>query len=120
MWRLKPTVLTAALWAYFSTVSARRQLRSGISHPTLRRPPRLPWSATHGVNGVLSRLSPTCLEGALVRQAWLASHGIMRDVVIGVPPEGLGSATAHAWLDGHDQSSPARYLELHRLPPPVS
>jgi hypothetical protein len=68
--------------------------------------------------GALSRLKPTCLERALVLQTWLAAHGTLRDVVIGVPPTGMKSGPAHAWVDGTDRVSPLNYLELHRLPPP--
>ena len=68
--------------------------------------------------GALNRLKPTCLERALVLQAWLAAHGAPRDVIIGIPPTGIRSGPAHAWVDGTDQVSPLGYLELHRLPPP--
>ena len=50
--------------------------------------------------GALARLKPTCLERALVLEAWLAAEGTLRDVVIGVLPDGMKSAPAHAWVDG--------------------
>jgi len=54
-----------------------------------------------------------------VEQAWLASVGTPRDVVIGVPHHGMTEAPAHAWVDGTDSISPTQYVELHRLPPPA-
>jgi hypothetical protein len=82
-------------------------------------PPHLGGGAGRGVAGALSRLSPTCLERALVLQAWLASEGTMRDVIIGLPPDGMKSQPAHAWVDGTESRSAATFLELHRLPPSV-
>ena len=120
MWRLRPTVLLAATWAVFGVASVKRQLRAGRSRPVVRRPPSLPGSAGRGVEGVLTRLSATCLEGAMVRQAWMVAQGDPRDVVIGVPPTGLANGPAHAWVDGLDTRSPQRFLELHRIQPPVS
>jgi hypothetical protein len=65
----------------------------------------------------LLRLRPhTCLEGALVRQRWLASHGCHRDIVIGVGAPSNGFI-AHAWLDGEDDAAAAQFLELTRLLP---
>lgn len=66
--------------------------------------------------GALHRLEPTCLERALVEQAWLASQGVIRDVVIGVLPDGMRNGPAHAWVDNVDVASPTRYPELYRLP----
>src|ERR1700678_3135282 len=117
MWRCKPNVLRAALWALFSLRHVRRQLAAGVIRPIIKTPPTLPGSAGIGVMAVLTRTSPTCLEGALVRQHWLAAHGDRRDVVIGLPKVGFGDTPAHAWVDGTDLSSPLQYVELHRLPP---
>jgi hypothetical protein len=119
MWRLRPTVFLGALWAAFAARVVRRELRNNGMSARVPRPPRLGRWAGRGVTGVLSRLSPTCLERALVLQAWLASQGTMRDVVIGLPPDGLKSQPAHAWVDGTESWSAAAYLELHRLPPSV-
>jgi hypothetical protein len=82
------------------------------------RPSVVSRSAALGVNAVLTRMSPTCLERALVLQRWQASVGDPRDVVIGLPPDGLHASPAHAWVDGLDDASPADYVELHRLPSP--
>ncbi len=118
MWRLRPDVLRAALWALLSLRDARGQLRRGIARPVIRNCPKLPVDAGRGVQGVINRLDPTCLERSLVFQAWLTAHGVLRDVVIGIPPGGLSSGeTAHAWVDGTDAASATRFLELHRWPP---
>ncbi len=116
MWRLKPSVLRAALWAARAAWRARRQLRGGVAHPTLPPCPPLPATAAPGVVGVLRRMERTCLERSLVLQAWLAAHGDYRDIVIGVPETGFGVDPAHAWVDGTEPASDAKYLELHRLP----
>jgi hypothetical protein len=65
----------------------------------------------------LRRVSPTCLERALVVQQWLAAHGDIRDVVIGVQT-GSGGLDAHAWIDGHEPMAELAYNELHRIPAP--
>jgi hypothetical protein len=118
-WRLRPTVLRAAWWALRSTWRVRRQLRAGVSRPTVAAPPDLPTCAALGVDAVLGHLEATCLEGALVRQRWLAAHGVVRDIVIGLPVAGFGPTPAHAWVDGTDQAAEAEHLELHRLPAPT-
>jgi hypothetical protein len=117
MWRLRPTVLLGAIWAWLSVVRVRRDLkRNGLAHKPLQ-PPQLPVSAARGVQGVLARLAPTCLERALVWQAWLAATEDPRDVVIGVLPQGVSGdgSPAHAWVDGTDPVSAGRYRELHRI-----
>jgi hypothetical protein len=119
MWRLRPRVLAGALWAALAAQVVRRRLKQDGVGARVPAPPRLGPGANRGVMGALSRLKPTCLERALVLQAWLASQGTCRDVVIGVPPDGMQSAPAHAWVDGTDAVSPAKYLELHRLRPPT-
>jgi hypothetical protein len=88
-------------------------------------PPRLPRSAGIGVQAVLDRTVPTCLEGALVAQRWFAAHGDSRDVVIGVTTSGADDLAvahdgfaAHAWLDGRDPDAAATYLEMYRIPAP--
>jgi hypothetical protein len=117
MRRVHPSVLAGALWATLAARLVRRRLKRSGVNATVPRPPRLGRGAERGVMGALRRLEPTCLERALVEQAWLASQGVMRDVVIGVPPEGIGKEPAHAWVDGRDARSPSRYVELHRLAP---
>jgi hypothetical protein len=119
VYRLHPALLAGALWALVATQVVRRRLKQDGVHARVPRPPRVGRRGGQGVRAALRRLSPTCLERALVEQAWLASVGTPRDVVIGVPPQGIKEAPAHAWVDGMDTVSPTQYLELHRLPPPV-
>jgi hypothetical protein len=84
---------------------------------TVPEPPALPPSASRGVETWLRVSRHTCLEGALVRQRWLAAHGVMRDVVIGVTAPADAFA-AHAWLDlGAPSAAADPWLELTRLAP---
>ncbi|MGH9105247.1 MAG: lasso peptide biosynthesis protein [Acidimicrobiales bacterium] len=115
--RFHPSVLAGALWAGLAARLVRRELkRAGVRAWVLPPPAWLGPRASRGVKAALRRLEPTCLEKALVLQAWLASQGTLRDVVIGVPPTGMSEQPAHAWVDGLDPVSPANYLEMHRLP----
>ena len=84
-------------------------------HPVVGQPPPLPLSAGIGMEAAMSRFQATCLEAALVRQRWLASHGDRRDIVIGVSTNGIREQPAHAWVEGTDSWAAASYLELHRL-----
>lgn len=119
MWRLRPAVLLGAGWALMSVVRIRHRRKHRHIDGLALRPSPCPPASFDGVRGVLSRLSPTCLERALIWQSWLAARGDLRDVVIGVPSAGLGpeKPPAHAWVDGADPSSATTYLELHRLAP---
>lgn len=118
--KFHPSVLAGALWATFAAFVVHRRLERLGLKATVPPPPRLSRRAGRGVAAALRRLEPTCLEKALVQQAWLASHGVMKEVVIGVPPDGMHKDPAHAWVDGIDAASPTKYIELHRLPPPSS
>lgn len=111
--------LRAALWAQVALLRARWGLRRrGIDRVVVNRPPEgLPLSAGRGVYALLRRRPHTCLERALVLQAWESAHGNMRDVVIGVDPRG-SEFTAHAWLAGELDGNDARFWELMRLPAP--
>ena len=108
--------LRAAWWAYRCLRDTRRRLAAGYSDVRVT-PPALPAAAVRGVDAVLRRAHPTCLEAALVRQRWLTTHGVLCDVVIGVtaPSDGF---RAHAWLDGPSESAAHRpWHELTRLAP---
>jgi hypothetical protein len=118
-WPVSPSLPFSPLWAALAARVVRRELRANGMSARVPRPPRLGRWAGRGVTGALSRLSPTCLERGLVLQAWLASQGTMRDVVIGLPPDGLKSQPAHAWVGATESWSAAAYLELHRLPSSV-
>lgn len=109
-----PTV-RAAWWAFTSLRSTRRRLqRDAVADIAVKPPPPLPDHAGRGVDAVLRRASSTCLERALVLQRWLAEHGTMKDVVVGVT--GRADFRAHAWLDG--EAADERFQELLRLKPP--
>jgi len=108
--------LRAAVWAQRTLRRARRQLRAGrVTGVALPPPPRVSAAARRGVEGLLRRRRHTCLEAALVRQRWLAGHGMQRAIVIGVssPRDGF---IAHAWIDGEDGASPHQFTELARIP----
>jgi hypothetical protein len=77
--------LRAALWALVALRRTRRALRRRkVDEIQVAPPPPLPASAGRGVRAVIRRSDPTCLERALVLQAWDAAHGEAHDVVIGV------------------------------------
>ena len=119
MWRLRPSALAGALWALVATMVARKRLRRDGLRATSLKAPSWNGQASRAAQGVLARLEPTCLERALVDQAWRLAHGDRRDIVIGVPRQGMSAAPAHAWLDGLDAASPLAYQEIHRLAPPA-
>lgn len=115
--RWHPKTIRAAWWALWSLRIAKRQLqRDGLSHRA-GPPPPLPWGSRTGVEGVLRRSDPTCLERTVVWQAWLSAHGIARDVVVGVRSD-VSEVKAHAWIDGMTNPSEfAGYSVIHRIPP---
>lgn len=107
--------LRAAWWAWRALLDARRQLpRRALDDVALAPPPPLPEHAARGVGALLRRREHSCLEGALVRQRWLAARGDRRDVVIGVvaPGEAFG---AHAWVDGDHAAAGEGFEELRRI-----
>ena len=107
--------IRAALWARRSIRQARRRLQAeSVEHVTLPLPPSLPPSAERGVWAVFRRAHPTCLEQAVVLQAWRARAGDVRDVVIGVRGNG-DDFEAHAWLDGEPDPQAAEFLEIARV-----
>jgi hypothetical protein len=79
----------------------------------IRPPARRLIGGGRGVQAMLRRLEPSCLERALVLQAWLRSQGSDRAVVIGVTAPG-GGFVAHAWLEGEDA---AGCTEIARVAP---
>lgn len=108
--------LRAALWALLALRRARRELKRGpVTRIRLGRPPALPPSAGRGVRALLRRSDSTCLERALVLQAWAAAQGEARDVVIGVNGTGDHFA-AHAWLEGEQSGEQGPFRELMRVP----
>lgn len=107
-----------AWWAHRSLRSARSALaRDGVQAAVPPPTPALSAGARRGVEFVLRRTEPTCLERSLVLQTWLAAHDVPCEVVIGVSKTG-GEVKAHAWLDIEAGDAVARtYTEIHRLPP---
>jgi Transglutaminase-like superfamily len=114
--RLDPASLRAAWWAFFALRRTRRALRRDpVADVVVAVPPPLPSHAARGVKAVLRRSDSTCLERALVLQAWERAHGGLRDVVIGVRGSGEAMA-AHAWLEGERNGDLGSYEELMRVP----
>lgn len=108
--------LRAAWWSLRAARRARRALAAGeFESISLPRVPRLPERAHRGVAAALRDERYTCLERALVRQAWHAAQGDRRDVVIGVRAPSAGFA-AHAWLDGDAPCHAEAFAELARKP----
>lgn len=103
-------------WAGRSLIHVRHSLRrDAFVDVAISPPPPLPPRAVRGVRYVLRTRPGTCLQRALVLQAWHAAQGSPREVVIGVSGSS-DTFTAHAWLDG-DQGDPGRgFDELLRLP----
>jgi Transglutaminase-like superfamily len=113
--RLDLPTLRAALWALVALRRTRRALeRSKVTDVRVAEPPALPLSAGRGVRAVLRRVEHTCLERALVLQAWDVAHGEPRDVVIGVTAG--EQFAAHAWLEGDTDGERGSYSELMRVP----
>jgi hypothetical protein len=117
MWRLRAAVLVGALWATLASLVVRRRLKRSGVRTRAPLPLCLGRTAGQGVMAALSRLEATCLERSLVLQAWLVSRGIPRDVVIGVPTDGMKTGPAHAWVDSVDSVPATTHLEMHRLRP---
>lgn len=114
MTRRGPTVARGAWWAWRSLRRVRLELRGGARYDQLviKPPPRLGSAADRGVEAVVRRLEPSCLERALVLQRWLRARGDARDVVIGVTgPDGF---RAHAWLEGEPAPE---FREIARVAP---
>jgi hypothetical protein len=110
--------IRAALWALQAARAARLSLRrGGLKTVALPPPPALDAGAGRGVDAALRRTRYSCLERALVRQAWAVAHGQGREVVIGVT--GVDDFGAHAWLDGDPPTASTGFREIMRYPPPA-
>jgi hypothetical protein len=108
--------LRAAWWAERSLRLARRRLRrEPLALVSVAPPPALPGSALRGVEAVLLRRDPSCLERSLILQRWHAAHGVAHDIVIGVTAPAQFSA--HAWLDGEPDAEAGPFFEIARLRP---
>jgi len=94
------------VWALRARRTARQQLPSGLAAVRLPPVPDLPETAAGAVRAALRVVRATCLERALVAQAWHQAHGASRDLVVGVTSP--RDFRAHAWLEGdppcHDEA----------------
>ena len=82
--RYSPATVRAAAWAFLAYHKASRDLRSkGVETRVVAPPGSLPSGARRGVDAVLRRVRPTCLQRALVLQEWLRVHNVPCDVIIG-------------------------------------
>ena len=103
-------------WAGRALIHVRRSLRrSALVDVRVSAPPPLPPRAARGVRYVLRTRPATCLQRALVLQAWHAAQGSPREVVIGVSGS-RDTFSAHAWLDGDPGNPGSSFDELLRLP----
>jgi Transglutaminase-like superfamily len=107
-------MIRSAIWTARALRAARSQLREdALAAPELPPVPDAP-GGRRTVERVLYLGRGSCLENAVVRQAWLAARGRRRDLVIGV--RGADDFAAHAWLDGEPPSPPPEYTEIVRRP----
>lgn len=114
--KLDPQAYRAAAWALLAVRRVRRRLKAlPLAEVRVPDPPRLPPRAGRGVDAVLRRLEPSCLERSLVLQRWLASQGERHEVVVGVSAP--GDFHAHAWLEGEDVTEGPPFHEIARLAP---
>lgn len=95
--------IRSGLWALrASYVVHRRLARDGMGRVRLPDPPRLRSdtgrSSLRVIEAVCDKQALTCLESALVRQAWLAAQGQRYEIVLGVTAPSTGFH-AHAWLE---------------------
>lgn len=117
----QPDAWRGALWAASALRTVRRQLRTGpLDAVRVPAPTRVSVAAGTGANAVLRRARrprTTCLQEALVRQAWYAARGDRRDLVVavGAPVERFG---AHAWLAGDPEDTREDRPVLLRRPAP--
>ena len=70
--------------------------------------------ATSSATSSVVLLRPTCLERALVIQAWIGGYAEPPDVVIGIRRR-AGVVEAHAWVDGADPWFDPSYHEIARF-----
>ncbi len=113
------TTVRAVWWAERASRQTRRHLAADrLDELVVAMPPPLPESDRRWVAALLRVRRQTCLVRSAVLQAWDASHGRQRDLVIGVtaPSEGF---RAHAWLEGDPASRSRGFSELSRRPAPA-
>ncbi len=116
--RFAPANILAALWALRALRAARREISSdglGAAEAIPAAPSAAPAAAVRGVRAVLSRLNASCLERAMLLQAWYRAHGEDRELVVGVTAPG-GKFRAHAWIAGEGSHDEQEFVELARRP----
>ena len=106
--------IRAFVWAVYRLRWVHRELPGGGMETRVPAAPRPHGRGTRGVYAAILLLHPTCLERALVMQAWVAGHRPAPDVVIGVR-NGVSGVEAHAWLAAGDRWFDPSYTELTRL-----
>ncbi len=114
-----PTTVRALWWAERAARQTRRDLAADrLDDLVVTMPPPLPEGDRRWVAALLRVRRQTCLVQSAVLQAWDASHGQPRDLVIGVtaPSDGF---RAHAWLEGDPASRSRGFSELSRRPAPA-
>lgn len=101
-------------WALIQSRTIRRKVHSEGATARVPFPmvpgPRGWW----GVRAAIVLFKPTCLERALVLQAWIGGYTDPPDVVIGVRRR-AGAVEAHAWVDGADPWFDPSYDEIARF-----
>ncbi len=108
----------ALLWTQRVFGEVRRELRAHGTNASVPAPPAglSLWSG-HQVSRYLRWRRATCLERSLILQRWLAAHGKLVPVVIGVGTTDDVFA-AHAWLPGFDpETEYVGYREISRIEP---
>ena len=117
-WAAKPKGLLVSVqayrWARRELDDVKLRLKTEGVRTRVVSPAGLAPRGYRGLQRALSQVSPTCLERALVLQAWLAAYTDAPDVVIGVR-KGETDIEAHAWVDGNDSAFDPSYDELTRL-----
>lgn len=131
MTKRRPATNAAARWVTRATTGLApnfRSLRWAVRElrDVHRRLPiegaatRIPLAAGMGPRGWLGIqlafvvTQPTCLERALLLQAWMGGYTDPPDVVIGIR-NGSKGVEAHAWVEDRDPWFDPSYTELTRL-----
>jgi hypothetical protein len=123
-WRSELRRVTHLIRSVLTTTRAVRRTRSSLkAQPLSKVQPDLSTHDFAGFPGRGARLAfrvtrATCLERALVLQAWHARRGIDHDVVIGFRKD-RGSFIAHAWIDIGGAPADNGFIELTRLTSPA-
>ncbi|MGZ4413908.1 MAG: hypothetical protein ACXVRZ_05980 [Gaiellaceae bacterium] len=97
---------------------ARRLLRDIVLEGLALTPPLA--SLRDGERGmwlILGRLRPSCLERAIVLQAWLAARGRAHDVVRGRHPQGGPGFQRTRRIDAEEPSQRDKSREIARFTP---